>query len=142
MDSDDDMDFGDDDVEYDMTYEQSLNLRYGETTTTEIVEGMSKGLQRMLAGVNEGSRAQMANFLKDDRFRFLTESRAQAIMEYCEKMKNFTLLNTEVAVFASLWMLDKKKLDKKELSIFCTTYKIPKEIQPDLVRYIRAFSTK
>lgn len=141
MDSDNE-DFDEEGDEYDISYEQSLNLRYGETTT-EIVEGMSKGVQRMLAGINESAKAQMINFLKDDRFRFLSESKIASVINYCEKMKNFHLLNTEVSVFASLWMLEKDTtLDKKKLSIFCTTYKVPKEVQVDLVRYIRMFSSK
>jgi hypothetical protein len=128
-------------AEYTATFEQLQNLRYGETTG-ELVEGISKGIQRALRTPEENAKTQMQIFLTSSRFEKLQESRIQAIISMAEKLKNMALLNTEVLTFAALWKLEGYELNKKDMQSFVAKYKIPTENQVDIVRYLRILNLK
>jgi hypothetical protein len=122
--------------EFTASFEQMQNLRYRDTTG-EVVEGISKGLQRAMRTPEENAISQMQIFLTDSRFDSLHDSRKEAIVQFAEKLKNLPLLSTQIISFAALFKLEKHALDRKELQHFSAKYKIPAENHVDLIRYLR-----
>lgn len=118
-------------------FEQQRNLRY-RSETGEVVEGVSKQIQRSLKSPEETAIEQLHGFLSDSKFSDLSAARKETVVSLAEKLKNLSLLNVEVLAYAGLWVVEKwGDLEKKELQAFGRKYKVRPENMVDLIRYLR-----
>jgi hypothetical protein len=123
-------------TEYVPGYEEMAALRY-RPGGVEIIEGISKGLQKSMRTPEEATLEQAQGVLAGSTYDDLTDVRKERVISIIEKTKGNYLLHVETLVLAAIWLAEAKPLNKNNYQVFSKKYKLDTAQQVDMLRYIR-----